>query len=205
MEPNWLRWAKTLQTMAQTGLTYSQDPYDIERYKTMQKIAQEIMASQTGADVEHIRAIFEEETGHATPKVDVRAAIFHDETVLLVKEHSDGGWTMPGGWADIGESAAEAVAREVYEESGYQVRVTRVLAVYDRNKHEHPPHIHHIYKLFFECEIVGGTPTSSSETDAVEFFPVRELPPLSLSRVTPTQIARLFELHQQPDSATDFD
>jgi ADP-ribose pyrophosphatase YjhB (NUDIX family) len=205
MDPKWLQWAKALQTMSQTGLTYAKDPYDIARYEAMREIAFEMMATHAQTDITHVRDFFQDERGHATPKVDVRAAIFRHNTILLVRERSDGCWTLPGGWADVGESPGEAITREVFEESGYQVRVTRLLAVYDRNKHGHPPHAYHIYKLFFECEIVGGSPVESSETDGVAFFAEDALPALSITRVTPAQIQRLFELHRNPALATDFD
>jgi ADP-ribose pyrophosphatase YjhB (NUDIX family) len=205
MDPQWLQWAKTLQSMSQIGLTYAKDPYDIERYKQLREIAFEMMASYSETDIERVHTLFQNETGYATPKVDVRAATFRQDTVLLVKERSDGGWTLPGGWADVGDAPSEAVIREVREEAGYQIRATRVLAIYDREKHGHPPLPYAVYKLFFECEIIGGTPSISSETEDVAFFALSELPALSLERVTPAQIARLFDLHRDPCSATDFD
>lgn len=205
MDPQWLRWAKELQTMAQTGLTYTKDPYDITRYESIKHIAFEMMAMGAQMDLDHIRDLFQAEQGHATPKVDVRAAIFQNNTILLVKERSDGAWTLPGGWADVGESPREAVVREVLEESGYQVQATRLLAVYDRDKHPHPPLAYYVYKLIFACEIVGGSPSSSAETEEVAFFARKALPPLSLTRVLPAQIERFFELHNQPIPETDFD
>lgn len=205
MDPQWLHWAKQLQTMAQTGLTYTKDPYDVERYKIISEMAFEMMAMGAQVDIDHIRDLFQAEQGHATPKVDVRAAIFQDNKILLVKERSDGGWTLPGGWADVGESASEAVVREVLEESGYQVQATRLLAVYDRDKHPHPPHEYYVYKIYFECEITGGTATTSNETDDIAFFPQEDLPPLSLTRVVPEQIQRFFALHNQPTFGADFD
>ena len=205
MDPQWLRWAKMLQTMAQTGLTYAKDPYDIARYESICEIAFEMMAMGAQVDISHVHDLFQEERGHATPKVDVRAVIFKDNSILLVKERLDGGWNLPGGWADVGESPSEAVVREVLEESGYQVRATRLLAVYDREKHAHPPLAYYVYKLFFECEIVGGAAASSVETEEVAFFVREALPPLSLTRVVPAQIDRFFELHNQQMSTTDFD
>ncbi len=205
MDPKWLEWAKSLQTMSQTGLTYAKDPYDIERYKIIRDMAAEMMATQTDADYAYIKGLFSREEGYATPKVDVRAATFRDNRVLLVKERSDGGWTLPGGWADVGEGPSEATAREVREESGYEVRVTRLLALYDKAKHDHPPSPYYTYKVYFDCELVGGTSSDSNETDGVDFFDVKKLPPLSLERITPALIARLFELHQNPSLPTDFD
>jgi ADP-ribose pyrophosphatase YjhB (NUDIX family) len=205
MIPNWLDWAQRLQAIAQTGLNYSTSVFDIERYQAVREIAAEMAASFSDADTGAMRALFAGQVGHATPKVDVRAAVFRDDAILLVRERSEGLWTLPGGWADIGESPGEAVARETCEESGYQVRAVQVLAVYDRNKHPHPPFPFHTYKIFFRCELTGGEPAHSLETDGVGFFREDELPELSVMRVTPEQIARFFEHHRHPDWPTDFD
>jgi ADP-ribose pyrophosphatase YjhB (NUDIX family) len=201
----WMRWARELREMAQTGLTYARDPHDVSRYERTRDIAAEMLALNSDADYEHVRDAFRREVGHATPKLDVRGVVFRDGSVLLVRERSDGLWTLPGGWVDPGESPSEAVAREVREESGYDVEVTRLLALYDRDKHGHPPHPHHIYKLFFECRAVGGVATASEETDAAAFFDAQALPTLSLGRVTPAQIQRFFALASRPDLPTDFD
>ena len=202
--PRWLDWARELAAMAQTGLTYARDPYDVARYQRLQAIAAEMIASNSPADYRRVHDLITGETGHPTPKLDVRAAVFQDENVLLVRERADGGWTLPGGWADPGESPREAAERETQEESGYLVRANRLLAVYDRNKHPHPPLIYHAYKLFFACQIVGGEARESSETTGVGFFPVTALPGLSLARVTPAQIERLYAINQD-GLAADFD
>lgn len=207
MSSKWLEWSQQLQAIAQNGLTYSESPYDIERYQQVRQIAAEIMAVHSTLEPHQVLAQFKQGAGYATPKVDVRAAVFHHNQILLVKEREDHCWTLPGGWADIGESPSSAIVREVYEESGYQTRVVKLLAVYDRNhpRHGHPPHQYQVYKLFFQCEIISGTPTNSFETEAVAFFAEAEIPELSLTRVVPTQIARLFEHLHHPDWATDFD
>jgi ADP-ribose pyrophosphatase YjhB (NUDIX family) len=204
-EPQWLTWARQLQSHAQAGLAYSRDPYDRERFQALRELAAEIMAHHTQADLQALIGLFERETGYATPKVDVRAAVFRDGALLLVREKSDGGWTLPGGWADTGQTPAENVAREVFEESGYRVRAAKLLAVYDRSRHGHPPIPWYVYKLIFRCELLGGTAAESIETDGAAFFGEGELPPLSLSRVTPAQIARLFEHYRHPEWPTDFD
>jgi ADP-ribose pyrophosphatase YjhB (NUDIX family) len=204
-EPQWLVWARELQSHAQNGLTYSRDPYDLERFHAIRQIAAEIMATYSQADMQRVLDLFEREIGYATPKVDVRAAVFRDDALLLVREKTDGGWTLPGGWADTGESPGEAVTREVYEESGYRVRATKLLAVYDRNRHGHPVIPFYVYKLFFRCELEGGTATPSIETDGIGFFKEHELPELSLSRVVPAQIQRLFEHYRHTDWPADFD
>lgn len=204
-DPRWLEWARRLQAIAQAGLTYAQDPFDVERYQAVRRLAADMVAAHTGASPEEVHDLFAGEFGHPTPKVDVRGVIFRRDAILLVKERVDGGWTLPGGWADVNESPSEAVVRETYEESGYQTRAVKLLALYDRRKHEHPPHPWHIYKIFFQCELVGGAPATSVETDGVAFFHKDDLPPLSVGRVTAAQIARFFEHYQNPNWPTDFD
>jgi ADP-ribose pyrophosphatase YjhB (NUDIX family) len=137
--------------------------------------------------------------------VDVRAAVFREGRILLVKEPGGVGWSLPGGWADVGESPAEAAARETLEESGYRVRPVRLLAAYDRDRHGHPPIPYHVYKLVFLCEILDQTPSSDVDTEGARFFGEKQLPELSISRVTRAQISRFFEQHRNPDRPTDFD
>lgn len=206
MEPNWLRWAKQLAGLAQDGLTYCDNPYDIDRYEQMRQVAAEMMATGFDLDKKSVLDLFSREEGYATPKVDVRGAVIRDDKVLLVKEKIDGGWTLPGGWADPWQGPSEAVVREVFEESGFEVRVTKLAAVYDRSKHPHLPYVpFHIYKLFFLCEITGGQATESHETTGVGFFAQDALPELSISRILPEQIARMYEHWRNPALPTDFD
>jgi len=206
MEPNWLTWAKRLAALAQDGLTYSDNEYEIDRYRQIRQIATEMMAAGSDLDTKTLLDLFSREQGYATPKVDVRGAAFRDNRILLVKEKIDNAWTLPGGWADPYQSPSEAVTREVFEESGFVVRVVKLAAVYDRSKHPHqPPMPFHLYKFFFLCEIIGGTATESHETTGVEFFAEDNLPPLSISRTLPFQIARMFEHYRDPSLPTDFD
>ena len=203
-----LAWAKKLQAIAQTGLTFARDQYDIERYQSVRQIAAEMLAANsTGLSSTQLVDLFASEVGYATPKIDVRAAVFADKGLLLVRERSDGGWTLPGGWADVGDSPSVAAVREVKEESGYDVVARKLAAVYDRDheRHGHPPMPHHVYKLFFLCEFVGGAAKTSNETDAVSFFPEDQIPPLSLTRITPGQIAHLFGHYRHPEWPTSFD
>jgi ADP-ribose pyrophosphatase YjhB (NUDIX family) len=205
-EPRWLEWAKQLQAISQIGLAYSKDPYDKERFEQIRHIAAEILTAGTNAPFEKIHGLMAAETGYATPKVDTRGVVFRDDLILLVREREDNRWTLPGGWADVLESPAESVVREVREESGYDTKAVKILAVYDRNKHAHVPLArHHIYKLFFRCELTGGSPSSSLETVEAAFFPEGALPELSLARVTPAQIIRLFEHYRNPELPADFD
>ena len=202
----WLDWTMRLQAIAQTGLTYAANAYEKERYEAIREIAAEMLAAGSGAEVSVVRELLSRDAGYATPKVDVRGVVFREGKLLLVRERQEGRWSLPGGWADVGESPAESVAREVRDESGFETRPLKVLAVFDRTKHpHHPPFPFHVYKLFFLCRILAGQAKTSAETDAVGFFGEAEIPELSLSRVTPWQIQRCFEHLRNPDLPTDFD
>lgn len=208
MDPKWLDWTRRLQAIAQNGLAYANNPYDVERYETLRSIAAEMTGAYSDAAPEHIRGLLSGEEGYATPKVDVRGVVFRDDAVLLVREVADGGrWTLPGGWADVGDSPSEAVEREVFEESGYRVKARKLLALYDKRKHSHPPDRLHIYKAFFLCELLGGTAAVSAETAGAEFFREDRIPvsELSLGRTTPEQLARIFEHLRHPEWPADFD
>lgn len=205
MTPRGLEWAQRLQALAQNGLTFVKDPFDQERYEAIRDIAAEMMAAQADTDFAVIKGLYAQETGYTTPKVDTRGAVFRDDHILLVRERSDGRWSLPGGWIDVNESPGEAIVREIREETGYETRALKLLAIFDKNKHDHPPTIYHTYKLFFHCELLGGSPIHTLETNGVDFFAEDALPELSVTRVTARQIARLFEHHRHPDWPTDFD
>jgi ADP-ribose pyrophosphatase YjhB (NUDIX family) len=151
------------------------------------------------------KGLFAAEAGYATPKVDVRGAVFQDGRVLLVRESEDGCWTFPGGWAEVGQSAAESVEREVREESGYLVKAVKLLACWDRNKHAHPAIPFHAYKLLFLCRILGGGSMVSSETTAVGFFAEDEIPALSTTRTLAEQVRFAFSSLRDPAAPTVFD
>jgi len=205
-EPFWLVLARELRAIAQTGLTFAADRFDRQRYERIRELAATIVARGAAAEIEPIVDLFRIDSGYATPKVDVRGAAFVDDRILLVREISDGGWTMPGGWADVNQSAAQSVVREVAEESGFTARAVKLAAVYDYRLAGHPQRqLDSIYKMFFLCEITGGSATPSDETSDVAWFALDALPPLSLGRTTPAQIARLYAHHLQPGLPTDFD
>lgn len=193
IEHKWLDWAKQLQSIAQAGLAYSKDIYDVERFELIRDISVEMLSQQTGMEMTVIKDLFASETGYATPKVDIRAVIFKNNKILMVKENSDGSWALPGGWADIGLTPREVAVKEVKEESGFDVKAVKLLAVTDMKCHPHPPSPFHIYKMFIQCEIIGGQPMKGVETSAVEFFAENKLPPLSIPRNTQTQIEMIFK------------
>jgi ADP-ribose pyrophosphatase YjhB (NUDIX family) len=205
IEPSWLTIGRELRAIAQIGLTFSRDPFDRQRYERIRELAASLIAQESGQDNPAMLDHFRHETGYATPKVDVRAAAFLEGRVLLVREISDGAWTLPGGWADVNQSAAECVVREVAEESGYRVRAVKLAAVYDYRKRNRPHHLDSIYKMFFICELSGGSASASIETSEAAFFARDALPPLSVGRTTAEQIARMFEHAEQPGLPADFD
>ena len=175
--------AQRLQAMAQTGLEFTNDRYDRERYEELRELAAKLMGNPAG-----LLETFVAQDGYATPKVDVRAIVLREDKVLLVREAADGLWCPPGGWADVGDTPSMAVEREVLEETGLLVKAIRLLGVWDRNLHGHPPRPFQAYKLFFLCEEQGGELATSEDTLEIGFFDVRDLPPLSLDRVVPVEI-----------------
>lgn len=207
-EPNWLVWVRALQAIAQTGLAFTRDPYDRERYLAVRSLAAEMAASHTGDAAARIETLFAAETGYATPKVDVRGAAFDGRgRLLMVRERADvGRWTLPGGWADVNLSAAESVVKEMREESGFEVAVRKLAAVWDRSRQGHPAAAFSCCKFFFICDICGGEAAAGLETSEIGWFAEDALPPdLSLARVLPEQLQRMFAHSRDPALPTDFD
>src|SRR5262245_58036004 len=204
MSSIWVNWVRRLQSIAQNGRNYCKNEFDLQRYQQVEDIAAEIAAKYADGELETIVAMFKHETGPSTPKIDVRAAVISEDKILLVKERGDG-WTLPGGWVDPGESPSEAAVRETKEESGYDVNAARLMAIYDRDRHAHPPCPFHVYKLIFLCNLVGGLAKTSLETEAACFFGEDEIPALSESRVLPSQVKRAFAFARDPSLPPDFD
>lgn len=201
---NWLKWVSEIEAIAQSGLTYSSNEFDKERYIRLREIISELAAHCSENKLNDVINIFSLEKGYATPKIDVRAFILKEDKLLLVKERSDGLWTLPGGWADVNESPSEAVMRETKEETGYDVSALKLLALWDKLKHDHPPQWPHAYKCFFHCEIRSGEPVENLEIAEQCFFDLDNLPPLSTHRVTQKQLIKLYELIINPQP-TQFD
>lgn len=197
--------ARRLLALSQSGLHFTPQEYDRERYREAIEIATRLLEIESGHTAEQLRQTWFVEDGYATPKIDVRGAVFRADRVLLVRETTDGKWTLPGGWADINDSPSVAVEKEIEQESGFTARAVKLAALYDRNKHEHPPYFFHAWKAFFICDILGGEARTSHETDAVEFFPLEALPELSTGRSTAKQIRRMYEHHLHREWATEFD
>ena len=203
---DWFEIAKRLKTISQAGKFFAKDDYERKRHEDIEAICAQITAHHTHQPVEAVTRVLQQDSGYPAPKVDCRGAAFRDDKVLLVLETADGGWTLPGGWCDQGLTPAQNVAREFWEESGYEVRVLRPLAIYDRDNQGHtPPYIFSIYKLFFLCEITGGAPKTSNETSDIRFFGMDEIPPLSKGRTLERQLHRIYEQYKTGDLTVDFD
>lgn len=205
MNHRWLEWAKQIQAIAQTGLAYTKDIYDRERFEELRQISVDILAHYTETGSEKIKLTFASDTGYATPKADIRGVVFRDGKLLLVREKHDGAWALPGGWADIGLSPSEIAVKEIKEESGFEAAPVRLLAVLDKKFHGHPPEPYHVYKLFIQCDITGGSAKSGVETSAVGFFGEDELPALSVERNTEAQLRTMFEFLRDPDKPVILD
>jgi ADP-ribose pyrophosphatase YjhB (NUDIX family) len=209
MESTLLDACREIQAISQSGLAFSKDPYDRERYQRLTAIASDLIAGHTGHSKEYIERIFSAETGYATPKLDVRGAVIADDRILMVRERSTQRWTLPGGYVDVGESLSEAVEREVREETGLEVRARKIAGVFDHRKHGYKAHLYHFYKVYLVCELVGGQPgpQTNVEVSAVAFFSEPELQGLELDpgRVARSHLLRVFEHARSPLLPADFD
>lgn len=202
--PDWLKLAREIQSISQTGLHFAENHYQQERFSRLLEISAEIISAQSNLDRSELIEIFNQQIGYATPRVDVRGAVFKQQSLLFVREIADGGWTMPGGWADVGDVPSEAVEREVLEESGFEVEARKVIGVYDANR-TGPLEIFHAFKIIFLCDIVAGEPRVSNETSEVAFFTLDNIPsPLSGERTRQRQIQDAFEAVYE-DRPTVFD
>lgn len=205
--PKWLGLAREIQALAQTGLTFTQNEFDTQRYNRLMEIAADIVASHSDLERESTLRGFSAQKGYATPKIDVRGAIVRDNRILLVQERVDGKWCMPGGWSDVGDLPSAMVEREVWEESGFRVKAQKVIAVYDANRviPMELLELYHAYKIIFLCSIIEGEPRPSNETLAVDFFDLNSLPALSSSRTNERMLREVFAHVGDPSRVAAFD
>lgn len=200
----WLEWAVELQSIAQAGLHYGRDKFDIERYEQVRNIAAEMISYKTEIPAEKVRDLFCGETGYQTPKLDTRAAIFKGDKILLVRENS-GTWSLPGGWVDVNVSVKENLIKEVKEEAGLDVTVDLVIAVEDREKHNQPIYAYKVCKVFALCTKTGGTFEPNLETSESEYFGMDELPELAAEKCNEEQIKMCFEAYHSENWKTVID
>lgn len=201
----WLEWAMELQFIAQAGITYSENKFDIERFERVRELSAEIVSQHTDLGIEKVQSLFCNETGYQTPKLDTRAVIIQDEKILLVKESSSSEWSLPGGWVDVNKSIRSNIIKETKEEAGLDVIPERMIAVQDRNKHNTPISAYGICKIFVLCHVIGGEFKKNIETEASGYFSLEDLPPLSLQRNNKAQIQMCFDAYHDPNWQVLFD
>ncbi len=203
--PKWLEWAREIEALAQTGLHYAENEYQRQRYHRLMEIAAEIVIEHSNLEFSSLIETFNHQIGYATPRVDVRGAVFKDKRILLVRERMDGGWTLPGGWADVGDVPSQAAEREVREEAGFEVKAQKVVGVYDTNR-SGPLELFHAFKIVFLCDLLGGEARPSIETSEVAFFGLDEIPEvLSGERTRLRHIHDAFSSLVAPTCPTVFD
>ena len=201
-----LNLSKRINALAEIGLTYSDNPYDTERYEELRNISRQMMSGVSGQPIKTIEGLFRNEHEYKTPQVDIRAVVFNGQGhLLMVREKADGKWSLPGGWADVGFSPSEIAVKEVHEETGLIVQPERLIAVFDKKCHPHPPHLHYVYKLFIGCKLVGGKLQTAFDTLDADFFAEENIPVLSEERVTAGQIRLMFEYRRDPNKQAMFD
>jgi ADP-ribose pyrophosphatase YjhB (NUDIX family) len=202
---HWLTIAKKINSIAQSGLTFTKDKFDKERYTELLDLSICILNNITEIDTKKLEFVFNRDIGYQTPKVGVRAVVFSNNKLLLVKEKMDNKWCLPGGYADTGLTPSQTAVKEVKEESGFDVKPVRLLGLIDYNKHQKRQFPFDIYQIFMECEIIGGKAQTSIETSDVEFFDIDNLPELSVRRVTKEQVLKMYELHMNKELEPVFD
>lgn len=201
-----LNLVKRLKAIAETGLVYTEGSYDKERYEELKDISLRLLAHIGDTPFTIIKDFFIPQNDYPTPKVDIRGFVLNKaDEVLLAKEAIDGKWTIPGGWADVGSTPSEIAVKEIWEETGIETKVKRLLGVYDKQVHPHPPEPYYIYKIIFLCEITGGELKPGFDMLGAQFFPLDKLPPLSEERILKNQIEQLFKLSKSNVPEVYFD
>lgn len=205
MKNKWLGWARELQSIAQAGLTFGENQYDLDRYQQIRDLSVEILHEYTGIDHTKIRDLFASETGYQTPKVDIRASVIRENKILLVNEKADGKWSLPGGWGDVNSSVGESAIRECCEEAGAIVKPKRIVAIHLGNRHNNHNFPYSVYKIFIECELLEYSFKENTETLGSDFFALSDLPSLSTERNTLEQIKMCFDANKNEIFETIFD
>ncbi len=201
----WLKWAIEIQSLAQSGLAYTTNVYDKERYERLREISAEMIEEKSNINLEKIKDLFCNEKGYQTPKIDTRAAIFKDNKILLVHENNDT-WSLPGGWCDVLESVKSNTIKEVKEEAGLDVKATKIIAVQDRNKHNKPIYAYGVCKIFVMCEVIGGEFKENIETTEMKYFALNELPEnFANEKCTKEQVEMCFKAKDDENWQVQFD
>ena len=201
----WIKWSMEIQSLAQSGLAYTDNVYDIERYERLREISAEMLAEKTDLSIEKVKDLFCNETGYQTPKIDTKAVIFKDNKILLVHENNNT-WSLPGGWCDVLESVKSNTVKEVKEETGLDVNAIKVVAIQDRNKHNKPIYAYGVCKVFILCDVISGEFEKNIETTEIKYFSQDEIPNnLSDEKTNKEQIEMCFKAYNDKNWQTQFD
>ena len=201
----WLKWAIEIQSLAQAGLAYTNNVYDIERYERLREISAEMISEKTDINLNKIKDLFCNETGYQTPKIDTRAVIFKDNKILLTHE-SNGTWSLPGGWCDVLESVGSNTIKEVKEETGLDAQTVKIIAIQDRNKHNKPIYAYGVCKVFILCNVIGGEFIENIETTEIKYFSLDEIPDnITKKKTNKEQIEMCFNAMNNKNWQVQFD
>ncbi len=201
----WLKWAMEIQSIAQAGLAYTDNAYDIERYERLREISAQMIEEKSNINLDKVKDLFCNETGYQTPKIDTRAVIFKDNRILLTHENN-GTWSLPGGWCDVLETIKSNTIKEVKEETGLDVKATKIIALQDRNKHNKPVYAYGICKAFVLCDIIGGQFVKNIETTEIGYFSLDEIPDnLAEEKTNREQIEMCFQAINDKNWQVQFD
>ena len=201
----WLKWAMEIQSLAQAGLAYTNNAYDIERYERLREISAQMIEEKSNINLDKVKDLFCNETGYQTPKIDTRAVIFKDNRILLTHENN-GTWSLPGGWCDVLETIKSNTIKEVKEETGLDVKATKIIALQDRNKHNKPVYAYGICKAFVLCDIIGGQFVKNIETTEIGYFSLDEIPEnLAEEKTNREQIEMCFQAINDKNWQVQFD
>ncbi|MGD1946048.1 MAG: NUDIX hydrolase N-terminal domain-containing protein [Croceivirga sp.] len=186
---------KRIKSIAETGLVYAEGGYDKERYEELREISLKLMSEMSGQPFTKLNGFFLPQLDYPTPKVDVRGFVLNEnDEILMAQESVDGKWTIPGGWADVGNTPKEVAVKEIKEETGLDAEIVRLVAIYDKQRHPHPPEPYYIYKLMFHCRVTGGKLQAGFDMKDADWFTLDNLPPLSEERILETQLHHLYTL-----------
>ncbi|MBZ6528231.1 NUDIX hydrolase N-terminal domain-containing protein [Aerococcaceae bacterium DSM 111021] len=204
MTKEWFEWAKELQALSQTGLHYTKDVYDEERFQRIREISWQMLASLNESNFDDIKALFHNESGYQTPKVDTRAVVWRDDRILLVQEN-DERWALPGGWMDITETVSTNAEKELFEEAGVVGKAQRVIAIHDHHRHNAVNHVFTIIKIFMECSYISGDYLPNNETIGMAYFEIDQLPTLNEGKTSYEQIQMCWKAHSNDSFEIEFD
>src|SRR6187549_1562349 len=182
-----------LKAIADTGLLYATNEYDKERYLELKELSIQLLSDVSGHTEADLKVYFPLVSDYPTAKVDIRGLLLSaDKKILLVKESADNKWSLPGGWADVGHSPKEVIVKEFKEETGLDVIPQRLLAVFDKKMHAHPPQVFYVYKMVFYCEAISSQIEKGFDVLDVQYFGIDDLPELSEDRILKTQLELLY-------------